>query len=171
VYGKRQARRETLTTRHLNVALTPHATPKSLDQHIRNPGIAKRYDTIPSRFALRKPLGNVENVTSGGDKRRLEEAPSTYTASYTASGEWVVYVPFFWYVYHGHRAFSARPKIKLFEKLRGMSKRINIWAAFRVFRIAPIGLPRSSRSLPSSPIVGAQAAPACFFPCLPPPCP
>jgi hypothetical protein len=44
---KRQARGETLTTRHLPLALTPHAIPKSLDQHIRNPGIAERYNTIP----------------------------------------------------------------------------------------------------------------------------
>jgi hypothetical protein len=45
--GKRQAGRETLTTRHLRVALTPHATPKSLDQQIRNLGIAERYNTTP----------------------------------------------------------------------------------------------------------------------------
>jgi hypothetical protein len=43
----RQAGRENLTTRHLPSALTPHATPKSLDQHIRNLGIAERYSTIP----------------------------------------------------------------------------------------------------------------------------
>jgi hypothetical protein len=45
--GKRQAGRETLTIRHLPLALTPHAITKSPDQQIRNPGIATtRWTTI-----------------------------------------------------------------------------------------------------------------------------
>jgi hypothetical protein len=60
---KRQAGRETLTTRHLPVALTPHATLKSLDhQQIRNPEIAERYVT------------RIHEVTNARKRRKLTNA-------------------------------------------------------------------------------------------------